>query len=383
MSNATSIGSMGSGGSGIQTITGDSGSVTGSNVQIAVGTSASPTASMGTASFNAISSTVMVLEFDVPNGSLGIGTNSLAMLSSGTDNTAYGSATLSQLSTSINNNAFGTNCLQALDSGQYNCAFGTVSGPILTSGSYNSFFGVQSAQQLVSGTDNCFFGRAAGSAYTGAESNNILVGSNVNGTVGESNVCRIGSGTGTGTGQLNTVYFSGIAGNTVSNLQFVTIDTTTGELGSSSSSSSSVPVAGVITNISGGAPAAGVLGENLYTFVPQSSQVSCPTNTQTVIAQVTLTPGIWQISANLLLSGALTGLQIQYGISETTSLTGNAGYDSASSPYLPNASSNQAYVLPPISYFISIPTIFYLVVEPNYSVGTAAGYGTISALRVG
>lgn len=76
----------------------------------------------------------------------------------------------------------------------------------------------------------------AGSNYTSSESSNILIGYEVNGTVGESNVLRIGNATGSGNGNLAASYIQGIAGVTVSNSSAVLINTTTGQLGTIASS---------------------------------------------------------------------------------------------------------------------------------------------------
>jgi hypothetical protein len=75
----------------------------------------------------------------------------------------------------------------------------------------NTACGYQSLKQLNGGNYNTALGYQAGYNYTtGGESSNICIGYGVTGTVGESNVLRIGTGTGTGNGQLNKTYISGI-----------------------------------------------------------------------------------------------------------------------------------------------------------------------------
>ena len=99
----------------------------------------------------------------------------------------------------------------AAGSGSYNTAIGFESLNILNgSGSYNCAVGWQAGQFLVSGAINTLIGADAGLNYTGAESNNINIGSR--GVNAESNVLRIADGTGSGSQQLAAAYISGITG---------------------------------------------------------------------------------------------------------------------------------------------------------------------------
>ena len=74
-------------------------------------------------------------------------------------------------------------------------------------------------------------GTDAGSAYTGAESSNIILGTNP-GVVGESNVMRLGK-TGTSNGEVNTAYIAGTYGvtPTVSGTNQMVISNNLGQLG--------------------------------------------------------------------------------------------------------------------------------------------------------
>ena len=75
-----------------------------------------------------------------------------------------------------------------------NCYLGYFSGWQVLHGSNNIFFGASAAQNIAgTASQNTIIGAVAGSAYTTTESNNILLGYNVPGTIGESNVTRIGS----------------------------------------------------------------------------------------------------------------------------------------------------------------------------------------------
>lgn len=115
-------------------------------------------------------------------------------------NNALGEAALESLTTGYNNEAIGALSLNKLTTGTNNTAIG-----------HNAGFNTGGDTGLVSGTDNVLIGNTAGSAYTAAESSNIIIGT-VPGTVSESNTLRIGADTGTGTGEINAAFISGIRG---------------------------------------------------------------------------------------------------------------------------------------------------------------------------
>ncbi len=175
-----------SGGSGISTINGDSGSVTGStvtfNAQSQAGSSVSFSGSGTTMSFNTT---------DANNNTI-IGLNAGNNTLTSQFCTGLGRLALSSLTSAINCTAMGNQSLAAI-----------------TSGVSNTGIGSNTLQQLTTGTLNTAFGIAAGFNYTG-ESNNICI--NNQGTLGDSNTLRIGAGTGTGTQQLNKAFISGIDG---------------------------------------------------------------------------------------------------------------------------------------------------------------------------
>lgn len=113
----------------------------------------------------------------------------------------------------------------------------------LTSGNGNIVVADGSGlEQLTTGSYNIVLGAGGvGSVYTSNESSNILIGTDVYGTVGESNILRIGSATGTSAGNLNAAYIQGIYNNDSSGFTSplpVYIDSTTGQLGYGSSASS-------------------------------------------------------------------------------------------------------------------------------------------------
>lgn len=79
----------------------------------------------------------------------------------------------------------------------------------------NTAIGSMAGGNLLTGNHNTFLGYSTASNYTGSESNNVTIGYDVNGTLGESNVLRIGKTTGTGQGSLNKAVVCGIQGITV------------------------------------------------------------------------------------------------------------------------------------------------------------------------
>ncbi len=197
------------------------------------------------------------------------GAGSGSGITSGVDNTAWGEMSLFTASTASDCVAIGAdalaNCnqngitavglaaLNALTSGIEACAIGfqaltratgdgnTAGGYAsmfqLTSGQHNTAWGKGSGANFLTGSTNLFLGYNTGNNYVGAESSNILL-QNL-GVASESNKIRIGT-QGVGAGQQNSCFIAGIAGVTTSNTEYVTIDTTTGELGSTSSAGGGV-----------------------------------------------------------------------------------------------------------------------------------------------
>lgn len=109
-----------------------------------------------------------------------------------------------------------------------NNAHGYQAGNLISAGNNCTAIGHQALSHLTTGAQVTAIGSQAGSSYTGAESNNTLIGYNVTGTAGESNKVRIGNSSVTG------VFINGINGATPagSTVLPVVIDTN-GQLGTS------------------------------------------------------------------------------------------------------------------------------------------------------
>ena len=155
-----------------------------------------------------------------------VGASNQILVTSGQGNTSIGSGCLQAVTTQNANTAVGDRALQHL-AGQSNTAIGYMSLNSATSG-VNCAVGYISLTHLLTGTGNAVFGTSAGQNYTGSESNNILIFNN--GVNGESNTIHIGT-QGSGANQQNTCFVAGIVGNTVSNQEIVTINSSTGQLG--------------------------------------------------------------------------------------------------------------------------------------------------------
>ena len=150
-------------------------------------------------------------------------------ITSGVNNVGVGAGALGSINTTgasqaQNNTAVGGSALLSLTTGSGNVAISSLAHQ--STGSDNTAVGSEAGQAvggasgITTGSRNCLLGRLAGSNYTSSESDNIIIGYLAAGTVGESNVLRVGTGTGTGNGQLNKAFIAGIYG--------VTIDAGTG-----------------------------------------------------------------------------------------------------------------------------------------------------------
>lgn len=157
-----------------------------------------------------------------------IGFNSGNFINTSTANIGVGQGTLFDVTTGSTNLGVGHLALGDLTSGNTNEAFGGQALASVTIGDDNLSVGSLSLSNLIDGSNNLAVGQGAGTAYTGTESSNIIIGSNA-GVLGESNVLRIGVD-GNGVGQQDTCFIAGILNNPI-NGQFVSIDPNTGQLG--------------------------------------------------------------------------------------------------------------------------------------------------------
>ena len=179
-------------------------------------------------------------------GNVGIGGLALSAQTTGSRNTVVGFNALSSALTSNANVVIGNSAAGLMTSGSGNVIIGFSAAPdaestnsvIIGRVSMANYGGTGSNTaigdgvlfNLLTGADNLVIGSGAGDSYDAAQSSNILL-QNV-GDVGDDHVIRIGT-QGSSAGQQNTCFVAGIIGNTVGNVEFVTIDTITGQLGTS------------------------------------------------------------------------------------------------------------------------------------------------------
>lgn len=178
----------------------------------------------------------------------GIGKSVFQFLSGGARNTALGYFALNGVTTGTdnigigyqaaangsgsNNLAIGSTTLANLSfSGSFNACVGNSSGTLGTTFDHNSSLGYSCLSSLLTGSYNVALGFNAGSSFTGSESSNILL-HNL-GTIADNNTIRIGT-QGAGSGQQNKCFIAGITGVTVANPAYVTLNTSTGQLGTQS-----------------------------------------------------------------------------------------------------------------------------------------------------
>lgn len=136
----------------------------------------------------------------------GIGLNSLSGLTSGDTNVGIGDNCLRNVSSGSNNCGMGVATLTTLTTSVNNTCIGHNSGNLISTGSgRNVGLGYQTINKITTGTDNTGIGYQAGFSYTGTETNNICIGAGTVGTLGESNVTRIGT-------TQNACYIDGIDG---------------------------------------------------------------------------------------------------------------------------------------------------------------------------
>ncbi len=198
----------GGGGSGISTIDGDSGSITGSTVTIF---SNQATLNSGSTVSFSNSSTISTLNLTDGNLNTILGNGSGVLATDSSSCTALGAECLAAIDEDDNHVAIGRGALQATSNSSSNTAVGAYSLNTLTSGSNNTAIGIHAGIALDTGDLNVLVGYFAGSSYIGTESSNIIIGND--GIASDNNIIRIGT-QGSGSGQQNYTVIAGITGST-------------------------------------------------------------------------------------------------------------------------------------------------------------------------
>jgi hypothetical protein len=211
MSQIYKPGSGGSGGGGIETIAGDIGSITGTNVTIFADNASNQ--SGATVLFDN-SGTVSTLKLSDVLSNLSLGQAAGPNTTNSSNSTAIGVGALGSVSESTDNTAVG---------------FGAMSGFVGGVGNLGSnvALGDGCLDALIDGIDNIAIGSSVANNYIGSESNNIILADD--GVTGDTNTIRLGRVS--GPNQHTSNYQAGIIGVTVSNEVPVVIDSVTGQLG--------------------------------------------------------------------------------------------------------------------------------------------------------
>ncbi|MBV9506432.1 MAG: tail fiber domain-containing protein [Acidobacteriia bacterium] len=172
------------------------------------------------------------------------GASALTGNSTGTSNTAVGNLALTNNSSGVANTGIGPGALQLNVSGNYNTGVGQAALQFSTgsantgvgslslnqevSGSNNTAIGAGSLEALQTGTGNTGIGFNAG-GYLTSGSNNIYIGNL--GTAGENGTLRIGTA-----GTQTSLYLAGVTASSLPNGAPLVWDTTTNQVGYTSSS---------------------------------------------------------------------------------------------------------------------------------------------------
>jgi hypothetical protein len=144
------------------------------------------------------------------------------------DNTAVGANVLPVSTTGTANTAVGSAALSDNTTGDINTAFGVSAAAANTAGSNNTALGAAALGTNTTGSTNVAIGYLAGSNPT-TPNFSIFIGNQ--GVAADDHTIKIGT-----QGTQTTAFIAGIAGATVANNAAVMIDTTTGQLGTVSSS---------------------------------------------------------------------------------------------------------------------------------------------------
>jgi hypothetical protein len=178
-----------------------------------------------------------------------LGNGSLGFIATSTvQDTFFGLGAYRSAATGNGNTGFGYNCGNAITGGGNNTFVGQQCGQLVAGSSYNvgigstALGGTGSAAVAIgfgalgsaswSGNNVIAIGNGAGSGYTGAEAENICIGSSVAGTGGESGVIRIGLN-----GTQTKAFITGIYGVTTTSSTTATVLVSNGDqLGTVSSS---------------------------------------------------------------------------------------------------------------------------------------------------
>jgi len=192
-----------------------------------------------------INSTRFLHNYGTENTFVGSGAGNFTLASATGQNTCLGYGTLAALTSGHTNAAFGAYAGTAITSGTWNNCIGRAAGYSITTGTGNNFQGYTAGVNITTGVNNTAIGMEvllpstsasyntaigwrAGLSNSGANSSNIYI---MNAGANESNKMRLGT-TGTGNGQVNATYIAGIYGVTPGGTKNMCIVDSNGQMGS-------------------------------------------------------------------------------------------------------------------------------------------------------
>jgi hypothetical protein len=164
-----------------------------------------------------------LLQNEVGLRNVAVGLSALGTNAAGVNNIAIGASALVNNFSGSSNTAVGDQALAANNSSSANIAIGNNALLIKQAGDQNIALGVSSLSNMSAGTNNIAIGNSSGTAFTGGEVDNIIIGNP--GVLGDSGAIRIGTAA-----THTTCFVQGIAGNGPF-AETVSIDPATGQLG--------------------------------------------------------------------------------------------------------------------------------------------------------
>ena len=131
------------------------------------------------------------------------------------------------------------------------------------------------------------------------------------------------------------------------------------------------------------APSAGMLGEAIRSAVTAGSPVTLSNGTPANLTSISLTAGIWDVSAIGCINGTLTGTLLYLDINTTSAtLSTRYGDSQMSTPYMSTVVTYNTLTVPSYRISLAATTTVYAVMQCNFTVGTCTAFGRISAVRV-
>lgn len=228
-------------------------------------------------------------------GNTGLGQDVLKNIDMASGNVAIGNFVLQSATNIASDNTsvgFSSQLLNVSSGGNTSIGLASMSN-LLSGQGNNTALGNNSLAVITTGGENIAIGVNSGNNYQGSESSNIVIGSF--GDFSESNTIRIGT-QGAASTQQNRAFVAGIVGNTVSNSQYVAVDSSSGQLGVIPS-----PV-GTAYFFAASAGSANLTGDGTNTIVPFTFIVKQNGSGYTASSFTAPVTGVYSFSASIILT---------------------------------------------------------------------------------